>query len=147
MKEHVMNLTPAPMQEIRTGNKTIELRLNDEKRKQISVGDTIKFINTEDSNDTLRVKVVDLFLFSSFAELYDNLPLLNCGYNEDNINTASPDDMEMYYSRESFNRFLIISLDVLICRYSPLLRAFPALFISEEPHKSFYYPSCFHSQK
>lgn len=49
MKEHVMNLTPAPMQEIRTGNKTIELRLNDEKRKQISVGDTIKFINTEDS--------------------------------------------------------------------------------------------------
>ena len=30
---------------------------------------------------------------------------------------------------KSFNRFLIISLDVLICRYSPLLRAFPALFI------------------
>ena len=54
------------MQEIRTGNKTIELRLNDEKRKQISVGDTIKFINTEDSNDTLRVKVVDLFFFSSY---------------------------------------------------------------------------------
>ena len=51
------------------------------------------------------------------------------------------------YLIESFNRFLIISLDVLICRYSPLLRAFPALFISEEPHKSFYYPSCFHSQK
>ena len=48
---------------------------------------------------------------------------------------------------KSFNRFLIISLDVLICRYSPLLRAFPALFISEEPHKSFYYPSCFRSQK
>ena len=49
--------------------------------------------------------------------------------------------------KKSFNRFLIISLDVLICRYSPLLRAFPALFISEEPHKSFYYPSCFRSQK
>ncbi len=48
---------------------------------------------------------------------------------------------------KSFNRFLIISLDVLICRYSPLFRAFPALFISEEPHKSFYYPSCFRSQK
>lgn len=56
-------------------------------------------------------------------------------------------DGKSYFSLESFNRFLIISLDVLICRYSPLLRAFPALFISEEPHKSFYYPSCFHSQK
>lgn len=112
MKEHVMNLTPAPMQEIRTGNKTIELRLNDGKRKQISVGDTIKFINTEDSNDTLRVKVVDLFLFSSFAELYDNLPLLNCGYNEDNINTASPDDMEMYYSREKQNKYGVVGIEI-----------------------------------
>ncbi|MCC2129308.1 RNA-binding protein [Oscillospiraceae bacterium CLA-AA-H272] len=112
MKEHVMNLTPAPMQEIRTGNKTIELRLNDEKRKQISVGDTIKFINTEDSNDTLRVKVVDLFLFSSFAELYDNLPLLNCGYNEDNINTASPEDMEMYYSREKQNKYGVVGIKI-----------------------------------
>ena len=111
-EEHVMNLTPAPMQEIRTGNKTIELRLNDEKRKQISVGDTIKFINTEDSNDTLRVKVVDLFLFSSFAELYDNLPLLNCGYNEDNINTASPDDMEMYYSREKQNKYGVVGIEI-----------------------------------
>lgn len=112
MKEHVMNLTPAPMQEIRTGNKTIELRLNDEKRKQISVGDTIKFINTEDSNDTLRVKVVDLFLFSSFAELYDNLPLLNCGYNEDNINTASPEDIEMYYSREKQNKYGVVGIEI-----------------------------------
>ena len=112
MKEHVMNLTPAPMQEIRTENKTIELRLNDEKRKQISVGDTIKFINTEDSNDTLRVKVVDLFLFSSFAELYDNLPLLNCGYNEDNINTASPEDMEMYYSREKQNKYGVVGIEI-----------------------------------
>ena len=112
MKEHVMNLTPAPMQEIRTGNKTIELRLNDEKRKQISVGDTIKFINTEDSNDTLRVKVVDLFLFSSFAELYDNLPLLNCGYNEDNINTASTEDMEMYYSGEKQNKYGVVGIEI-----------------------------------
>ena len=56
-------------------------------------------------------------------------------------------ECDIDYFLQSFNRFLIISLDVLICRYSPLLRAFPALFISEEPHKSFYYPSCFHSQK
>ena len=100
------------MQEIRTGNKTIELRLNDEKRKQISVGDTIRFINTEDSNDTLRVKVVDLFLFSSFAELYDILPLLKCGYSEDNINTASPEDMEMYYSREKQNKYGVVGIEI-----------------------------------
>ena len=73
--------------------------------------------------------------------------------NENVENSVADSDMAfrihlvLHRLEESFNRFLIISLDVLICRYSPLLRAFPALFISEEPHKSFYYPSCFHSQK
>lgn len=63
------------------------------------------------------------------------------------LDVMLPDIDGFQVLRKSFNRFLIISLDVLICRYSPLLRAFPALFISEEPHKSFYYPLCFHSQK
>ena len=48
MKRHIMNLTPAPLKMIREGRKTIELRLYDEKRKQISIGDIITFVNTED---------------------------------------------------------------------------------------------------
>ena len=66
---------------------------------------------------------------------------------EKNINAILKNNRSYKYFCESFNRFLIISLDVLICRYSPLFRAFPALFISEEPHKSFYYPLCCRSQK
>ena len=62
MKKHMMNLNPSPFNMIREGYKTIELRLYDEKRKLISVGDIIIFSNTVDSNDTLCVKVVDLSL-------------------------------------------------------------------------------------
>ena len=43
---------------------------------------------------------------------YDNLPLLNCGYNEDNINTASPEDMEMYYSREKQNKYGVVGIEI-----------------------------------
>ena len=60
MKEHVMNLTPAPMQEIRTGNKTIELRLNDEKRKQIKKGDIITFLKEPDRIESMKAFVTDL---------------------------------------------------------------------------------------
>ena len=112
MREHVMNLTPLPMQQIRDGRKTIELRLYDEKRKLISVGDTIKFINTEDSNDTLSVTVTNLFVFTSFGELYMHLPLLKCGYNDENINVASPDDMDRYYSKEKQNKYVVIGIEV-----------------------------------
>ena len=62
MKNHMMKLNPSPFKMIKEGNKTIELRLYDEKRKMISVGDTITFVNTADSYDTLCVKVTDLFL-------------------------------------------------------------------------------------
>ena len=112
MREHVMNLTPLPMQQIRDGRKTIELRLYDEKRKLVSVGDTIKFINTEDSNDILSVTVTNLFVFASFDELYKHLPLLKCGYNDENINDASPDDMDIYYSKEKQNKYGVIGIEI-----------------------------------
>ena len=39
-------------------------------------------------------------MFASFDALYQNLPLLECGYTEETIRTASPSDMEAYYSKE-----------------------------------------------
>lgn len=44
---HKMNLNPEPFGMILSGQKTIELRLNDEKRKLIKVGDRIEFTQTE----------------------------------------------------------------------------------------------------
>ena len=53
VKNHIMNLNPSPFKMIREGNKTIELRLYDEKRKKLSIGDTITFINTDNPNDVI----------------------------------------------------------------------------------------------
>ena len=44
---HSMQLTPSPFQMIKEGTKTIELRLFDEKRRKIQIGDIIEFSNTE----------------------------------------------------------------------------------------------------
>lgn len=40
---HSMQLNPAPFEKIKSGAKTIELRLNDEKRRRIKTGDKIEF--------------------------------------------------------------------------------------------------------
>ncbi len=112
MKNHMMNLKPSPFKMIREGNKTIELRLYDEKRKTISVGDIITFTNTADSNDTLCVKVNDLFIFNSFDELYKNLPLMECGYTKEDIDTASPCDMEKYYSKEMQQQYGVVGIKI-----------------------------------
>lgn len=114
MKNHIMNLKPSPFKMIREGKKTIELRLYDEKRKVISIGDIITFINTENPNDTISARVVDLFVFHSFEELYKNLPLIECGYTKENINTASPCDMEKYYSKEKQQLYGVVGIKICI---------------------------------
>lgn len=114
MKNHMMNLNPSPFKMIREGNKVIELRLYDEKRQKISIGDVITFTNTENINDTLCVKVLDLFIFESFDELYKNLPLLECGYTKENINTASPCDMEKYYSKENQQQYGVVGIKITL---------------------------------
>lgn len=44
---HKMSLRNKPFNNIKSGTKTIELRLYDEKRKLISVGDIITFTNID----------------------------------------------------------------------------------------------------
>ena len=109
-----MNLTPEPLELIRSGKKTIELRLYDEKRQAIKVGDTITFTNTEDPDDILTVAVEDLFLFDSFKELYKALPLTECGYTEEDIDTASPQDMDIYYPKEKQAKYGVVGIKVKV---------------------------------
>ena len=61
-----MKLNPSPLKMIREGKKKIELRLYDEKRRKISVGNTITFVNIEDSTQTIFAEVKNLFVFDSF---------------------------------------------------------------------------------
>ena len=112
MKEHIMKLTPSPFEMIRNGKKTIELRLYDEKRKCISSGDKITFVNTDDDNDLLNVMVENMFVFNSFEELYSNLPLLECGYTENDVSMASPDDMEQYYSKDEQKKYGVVGIKI-----------------------------------
>ena len=66
--QHIMRLNPSPFAMIENREKTIELRLNDEKRRLINVGDEITFINTEDNRKTLKAEIVNIYKFKSFEE-------------------------------------------------------------------------------
>ena len=109
---HNMQLQPIPFEMIKNGTKTIELRLYDEKRRKIQIGDDIVFAHIENQNETLKVKVIELFIFDSFSELYNTLPLLECGYTKDDIDTASPEDMDLYYSREEQQRYGVVGIKI-----------------------------------
>ena len=108
---HYMNLCSEPFNSIKNKEKIYELRLLDSKRQKLKVGDTITFTNL-DNKETLSVKVVRLHKFSSFEELYNNLPLDKCGYNKSNINKSNPNDMEKYYSKEKQSQYGVVGIEI-----------------------------------
>lgn len=109
-----MKLHSGPFALIKNGTKTIELRLNDEKRQRIHVGDTITFTNTVDTTEQITVTVQKLHKFSSFAELYRSLPLEKCGYLPSELESASHSDMDAYYSPEEQERYGVLGIEITL---------------------------------
>jgi len=108
---HNMKLHSDPFEKIRSGEKTIELRLFDEKRQQIKEGDQIVFTD-HTTGETLTKTVVKLHRFDSFDELYQSLPLLQCGYTTEDIDRAHPSDMEKYYSAEEQKKYGVVGIEL-----------------------------------
>lgn len=108
---HEMSLRPGPFARIADGSKRYELRLLDEKRRLIAVGDTIAFTCTADER-SVTVRVVSLRSFASFADLYAALPLTECGYTPDNVASADPRDMEKYYPPEKQAQYGVLAIEV-----------------------------------
>lgn len=71
---HRMNLNAPSFDKIVNGTKKIELRLYDDKRKQIALNDIIEF-NKNDTAETVQRKVVGLLNFPNFDMMIDILPL------------------------------------------------------------------------
>ena len=109
---HQMKLQDAPFEMIEKGIKTIELRLFDEKRQLIQVGDKIEFTHTQNPTRVLNSRVIALHIFPSFDELYADLPLLKCGYTKDDIHTARPSDMDAYYTREEQQKYGVVGIEI-----------------------------------
>lgn len=72
--QHNMGLYESPFNSIKSGKKTVEVRLNDEKRRKISIGDSIIFTKVPESNETLTVEVLELREFLTFKEMYETIP-------------------------------------------------------------------------
>ena len=69
-----MKVSAVPFEKIRTGKKVIESRLNDEKRRLISVGDMIEISENDHPEMITQVEVKELLRYTSFKEMFDNNP-------------------------------------------------------------------------
>lgn len=109
--KHKMNLNNEPFNCIKNGTKTIELRLNDEKRQLLKEKDLIEFTNRT-TLETITVEVKALHKYSSFEELYKHFDKTSIGYDKDDI--ANPKDMDKYYSKEEQEKYGVVGIEVKV---------------------------------
>jgi len=107
---HRMKLKQSPFLKIKNGSKTIELRLNDEKRQQVQTGDFIEFSLLDDPNEKIQTRVTALHHFASFQELYASLPESRIGYAPSD--TPDPGHMDAYYSREKQEQYGVLGIEL-----------------------------------
>lgn len=112
---HEMKLNDGPFTTIKNGTKTIELRLYDEKRQKIKIGDEIEFTNII-THEKLLVDVINLYRYDSFDELYKHFDKISMGYNKNDV--ASPRDMEEYYSKEEQNKYGVLGIEIKVVSYN-----------------------------
>ena len=108
-----MKLQPQPFEAIKSGRKDIEMRLYDEKRKQIKKEDLIEFTNLE-TGEKILCEVTDLHIFSSFKQLYAHFDKKRLGYHENE--TAKPSDMEKYYPKSEQAQFGVIGIEIKLIK-------------------------------
>ena len=108
---HKMNLWDDSFEAIKEGWKTIEMRLDDEKRSLIKVNDVIEFTNTK-TNETMSCLVLKLYHYKTFNELYKNHSKLSIGYKENEV--ANPDDMLAYYTIEDINKYGVLGIEIRV---------------------------------
>lgn len=109
---HVMHLYDNYFQKVKYSKKKYEIRLFDEKRKKIKTGDTIIFINSSSPKESIKVKVCNIKVFSSFHELFYQVPLDQLGFDDLTIEEALV-QINRIYSSDKVNIYGIVLIEII----------------------------------
>ncbi len=111
--KHYMHLNEEPFEKIKNGTKTIEMRIYDGKRRKMHKGDIIE-IENRSTGEIMTVEILNMFVLSSFGEIYAKWNKVALGYNEEDI--AKPEDMEQYYSKEEIEENGVVAIELKVVK-------------------------------
>ena len=106
-----MKLNDEPFQLIKSKQKTIEMRLFDEKRQKLKIGDLIVFTNNKTKEEML-TEVVDLKRYNDFHELYAHYMKTEIGYGKDD--NPNPNDMNEYYKDNDIKKYGVLAIEIKV---------------------------------
>ena len=109
--EHKLKLQPKYYNFILNGTKRIEIRLFDEKRKQIKIGDTIKFLKEPDLNESFNVKVIGLLRYNNFEDMFKDFDisiLSDKSLSKEELIS----ELERFYTKEKQDKYGVLGIRI-----------------------------------
>jgi len=107
--QHTMKLQSSPFNRIKEGKKNIEVRLYDEKRREIKIGDVIEFKLEPEQVETVKVEVVGLLNYKTFANLASDFPASAFGHTDTNDLIKS---IFSFYTREQEEKYTVLGIKI-----------------------------------
>lgn len=107
--EMKIHLHPDVFEIVRLGDKDIEVRLNDEKRRELKVGDTLVFLKRPNDDEEIRAKVVDLSYYDNFEELVEHYDMKRL-YLENYTKEMYLKEMARFYTEEEQKQYGVVAI-------------------------------------
>ncbi|MFA5080513.1 MAG: ASCH domain-containing protein [Candidatus Paceibacterota bacterium] len=106
---HNMKLGNEPFIKIKKGEKVIESRLFDEKRRVINIGDEIEFISNENQAEKISTKVIALYRYPTFEELFSDFPSMYFGRDSKEELLR---EIKQFYSDEDQKKYGVLGIRI-----------------------------------
>ena len=106
---HTMKLQKQYFDFIKDGTKIYEIRLNDEKRRKIKIGDSIEFQKEPDLEEKMVLEVEDLLHYDNFSDLFNDIPislLADSSISKEDLKK----DLELFYSKEEQKQYGVVAI-------------------------------------
>lgn len=108
IKIHDLKLIAKYFDLIKEGKKIYELRMNDDKRKEIKIGDEVCFLKEPYLKEYLYKKVVNLHYFKDFKELSENINVKLTGFDSKG---ELIETMENIY-KDKLSKYKVVAIEI-----------------------------------
>ena len=109
--EHELKLQPKYYEYILNGSKDIEIRLYDEKRQKINIGDIIIFKKEPELNESFKVKVLGLLRYENFDSLFNDFTIDRLA-DKSMSKSELLEELEKFYTKEKQKEYGVLGIRI-----------------------------------
>ena len=111
--KYIMKLNPKYFEYMKNGTKRIEIRLNDEKRKDLKIKDEIVFQKEPDLKEEISTTIEKLIFKRSFKELIKDLNIYEYSDKNESEETFL-NDLYKFYTKKAEEKYGVIGIKIRI---------------------------------